>query len=102
MNIPANKCLLRRVCSALLIGTGALSTVVSLLQWSPVSPLLGVGLIALGISWLMSRETGLIAISIPAILGIEGLIGLSTGIGFMGSLGLVWLAVIRFLEDYHA
>lgn len=95
----ANKCILRKLSSALLISTGVLAIIISILN-PTVSPLLGVSMFALGASWLMRRELGLIAITIPALLGIEGLIGLATGIGLTGSLGLVWLAAIRFLEDY--
>ena len=96
----ANKCILRRLSSALLISTGILAIVISLIN-PTVSPLLGISMLALGASWLMRREIGMIAITIPALLGIEGLIGFATGIGLTGSFGLVWLCAIRFMEDYR-
>lgn len=97
--MPVNKCILRKISSALLLATGVFSILMSFIS-TEVSPLLGIGLLALGASWLMRRQLGMIVITIPALLGVEGLIGLATGIGITGSLGLVWLSAIRFLEDY--
>lgn len=99
--LPINKCLVRKVGSISLIAGGLTLLVLNLLSMYAVSPLLGIGMVVVGLSWLMKRQMALVALSIPAMVGLEGLAGLATGVTLAGSLGLVWLSALRFLEDYH-
>lgn len=58
----ANRCLIRKIASLGLITAGVTLIVINLVSIYAVSPLLGIALVVLGVSWLMSRELSLIHI----------------------------------------
>ena len=93
-----NKCLIRKIASISLIAVG----LITLLQGVAynTSTLFGISMLALGLSWLMkSREASYIALIIPLAIGIQGLVGLTSGLSIYSSLGIVWCSALRGLEE---
>ena len=98
--MPISRCFMRKAICFALIAAGFTVLMVHFLGALTASPLLGVGMIAVGLSWLLSRDYAIIALTIPALLGLESLAGLTTGITTAGSLGLIWMSALRVIEDY--
>ncbi len=98
-----NKCVIRKASciTLLLVGLTVLIYNVHLNQ----SPLLGLGLMALGASWLMkSKQAAIVATLMPVSFGVESLLGTLTGwalvpgINLCAAVGLIWLSCLRYIE----
>lgn len=98
-----SRCIVRKISSVLLIVTGLFAIVTGVAN--NTSTLLGISLVALGLSWMMkSKEAASIALIIPLAIGLQGLVGtvmvgMTNGLSTYSSLGILWIGALRGFEE---